>query len=73
MDIERNKMKVDMSSEAITNRLKTMEQLWELGVNLMQAKEISETALLSEKSLEKEWNDSRENEAWQHLNELSSY
>lgn len=59
-----------MSPEAVTNRLKTMEQLWELSVNLMQAKEISETALLSEKSLETEWNDSRENEAWQHLADI---
>lgn len=31
-----------MSPEAITNRLKTMEQLWELSINLMNAKEISE-------------------------------
>ena len=63
-------MKIDMSPEAITNRLKIMEQLWELSVNLMQAKEISETALLSEKSLAKDWNEPRENEAWQHLDEL---
>ncbi len=58
---------IDMSPEAVTNRLKMMEQLWELSVNLMQAREISETVLLSEKSLENDWNDSRENEAWRHL------
>ncbi|CAN5611291.1 hypothetical protein BH20ACI4_BH20ACI4_06020 [soil metagenome] len=30
-------MKIDMSPEAITNRLKTMEQLWELSVSLLKA------------------------------------
>lgn len=64
-------MKIDMSPEAITNRLKTMEQLWELSVNLMQAKEISETALLSEKSLEKDWNTLQEEKAWQHSADIS--
>jgi hypothetical protein len=34
--------------------------------------EISETALLSEKSLE-EWNSEEENLAWQHLAELPSF
>ncbi len=34
--------------------------------------EISETALLSEKSLE-EWNSEEENLAWQHLGELPSF
>ncbi len=63
-------MKVDMSPEAVTNRLQMMEQLWELSVNLMQAREISETALLSEKSLAKDWNNSRENEAWKHLKDI---
>lgn len=55
-----------MSSEAVTNRLKTMEQLWELSVNLVKAQEISETAGLSEKSLEKDWNNPRENKEWQN-------
>lgn len=64
-------MKTDMSPEAITNRLKTMEQLWELSVNLMQAKEISETALLNEKSLAKDWNSNEENTAWSHLTDVS--
>lgn len=50
-------MKIDMSPEAVTKRLKTMEQLWELSVNLMQAKEISETPLLSENSPEKDSDD----------------
>ncbi len=63
-------MKVDMSPEAVTNRLKIMEQLWELSINLMQAKEISETALLSEKSLAKDWNTAEENEAWKDLEKL---
>jgi hypothetical protein len=65
-------MKVDMSPEAVTNRLKVMEQLWELSINLMQAKEISETALLSEKSLAKDWNTTEENEAWKDLAELTA-
>ena len=34
--------------------------------------EISETALLSEAALAKEWNTSEEDEAWQHLDELPS-
>jgi hypothetical protein len=65
-------MKVDMSPEAVTNRLKVMEQLWELSINLMQAKEISETALLSEKSLAKDWNTAEENEAWKDLEKLQT-
>jgi hypothetical protein len=63
-------MKVDMSPEAITNRLKLMEQLWELSVNLIQAKEISETALQGDKSLEKDWNTAEEDEAWKDLEKL---
>ena len=63
-------MKIDMSPEAITSRLKIMEQLWELSVNLMQAREISETALLSEKSLAKDWGDSSNNEAWKDLESI---
>lgn len=35
--------------------------------------EISETALLSEKSLAETWNTKEEDEAWQHLNELPSF
>ena len=61
-----------MSSEAVTNRLKIMEQLWELSVNLMKAQEISETALVSEKSLEKDWNNSREDKVWKQLAEIPS-
>ncbi len=61
-----------MSPEAVTNRLKIMEQLWELSINLMQAKEISETAILSEKSLEKDWNTAEENEAWKDLEKLQT-
>lgn len=34
--------------------------------------EISETALLSEAALAKDWNTIEENEAWQHLQELPS-
>ncbi len=33
----------------------------------MLAMEISETALLSEKSFEKDWNNPQENKAWKHL------
>jgi hypothetical protein len=65
-------MIVDMSPEAVTNRLKIMEQLWELSINLMQAKEVSETALLSEKSLAKDWNTAAENEAWKDLEKLQT-
>lgn len=61
-------MKVDMSPEGVTNRLKMMEQLWELSISLMQAKEVSETAILSEKSLEKDWN--KEDEVWKDLENL---
>jgi len=64
-------MKVDMSPEAFTNRLKTMEQLWELSVNLMQAREISETALLSEKPFEKDRNAPRENKPCSDLANVS--
>ncbi len=34
--------------------------------------EISETALLSEAALAKDWNKAEEDEAWQHLDELPS-
>lgn len=33
-------MKVDMSSKAITNRLKQLEQLWVLSSKLVKAKKI---------------------------------
>jgi hypothetical protein len=33
-------MKVDMSPEAVTNRLKIMNQLWELSAQLSKAKKI---------------------------------
>ena len=56
-------MELDMSPEAITNRLKIMEQLWELSVNLMQAREISETNTRAEKPLEKKRNTLREQTA----------
>jgi len=35
---------IDMSPEAIANRLKIMEQLWELSVSLMQAKPLENDA-----------------------------
>lgn len=53
-------MKIDMSPEAITNRLKTMEQLWELSISLMNAeplesskKENSASILLKENKSER--------------------
>ena len=61
-------MKVDMSPEAVTNRLKTMEQLWELSVNLMQAREIPKN--LVSKSPEKDWNNLRANKSEQYLIEI---
>ena len=63
-------MKIDMSPEGVTNRLKMMEQLWELSINLMQSKEICETAILSEKSLGKDWNE--EKEVWKDLEDLET-
>ncbi len=63
-------MKIDMSPEGVTGRLKMMEQLWELSVSLMNAKEVSETAILSEKSLEKDWN--KEDEVWKDLENLET-
>jgi len=72
-------MKVDMSPQAVTARLKLLDQLWELSVNLMGAKraekpkiENSETALLSERSLAEDWNTPEENKAWRHLADLPS-
>lgn len=35
--------------------------------------EISETALLSEKSLAENWSTEEENEAWQHLRDIPSF
>ena len=71
-------MKVDMSPQAVTARLKLLDQLWELSVNLMRARpaeepiDNSETALLSERSLAEDWNTPDENNAWRHLADLPS-
>jgi len=71
-------MKVDMSPQAVTARLKLLDQLWELSVNLMRARpaeepiDNSETALLSERSLAEDWNTPEENKAWRHLTDLPS-
>jgi hypothetical protein len=71
-------MKVDMSPQAVTARLKLLDQLWELSVNLMRATpaeepiDNSETALLSERSLAGDWNTPEENKAWRHLADLPS-
>ena len=46
-------MKVDLSPEAVTNRLIMMEQLWELSVNLMNSQEVPEKSLSGEKFHEK--------------------
>ena len=35
-------MKVDMSPEAITNRLKLMNELWELSIKLSKSKKIKD-------------------------------
>ena len=64
-------MRTDMSPAAITARLKTLDELWELSVKLMRAKAPeSETALLAEKSLVEDWNSPEEAAAWRHLAEL---
>ena len=72
-------MKVDMSPQAVTARLKLLDQLWELSVKLMAANgheepdnRISETALLSERSLAEDWDAPEEDEAWKHLADLPS-
>ena len=72
-------MKVDMSPQAVTSRLKLLDQLWELSVKLVAAKrhdeqktKNSETELLSERSLAEDWNKPQEDEAWQHLSKLPS-
>ena len=72
-------MKVDMSPQAVTARLKLLDQLWELSVKLMAANgheepdnQISETALLSERSLAEDWDVPEEDEAWKHLADLPS-
>lgn len=41
--------KVDMSSEAITRRLKQVDQLRELSLSLIRAKKMSDTKKTSEK------------------------
>jgi len=53
MSVYENFEKIDMSPEAITNRLKIMEQLWELSINLMNAKEVSGMTLSSNNSFKK--------------------
>lgn len=64
-------MGVDMSAEAVNQRLKILEQLWELSVSLMAAKrEQNETASLSERSLAETWNTPEEGRGWRHLDEL---
>jgi hypothetical protein len=64
-------MSVDMSATAVTQRLKILGELWELGVSLMRAQHAeSDTAKLSEKSLAEPWNTSEEDRAWQHLADL---
>lgn len=42
--------KVDMSSEAITRRLKQTDQLRELSLSLMKAKKVSDEKLEKEKA-----------------------
>ena len=49
-------MSVDMSARAVTQRLKTLEELWELSVELMKAKrsgksEVEKGELREERSL----------------------
>ena len=62
--------KVAMSPEAVTNRLKKMEQLWELSVNLMQAHEIGEPAVPREKPFEVDRNSLGEHKARKHLENI---
>ena len=65
-------MSVDMSATAVTQRLKILEEMWELSVALMRAKPAdSETTLLSERSIGEHWNTPEEERAWQHLTELT--
>lgn len=53
-------MKVDMSAEAITNRLNLANELWELGVTLARSQEISDLEVLPGGIRGKDWNDSVE-------------
>jgi len=53
-------MKVDMSAEAITNRLNLANELWELGVTLARSQEISEFEALPIGIREKDWNENFE-------------
>ena len=48
--------KVDMSSEAITRRLRQTDQLRELSLSLMKAKEIPDEAVEKEKQSEEKIN-----------------
>jgi hypothetical protein len=48
--------KVDMSSEAITRRLRRTEQLRELSLSLMKAKKVSDEKAKKNKSIEKKIN-----------------
>lgn len=42
-------MKVDMSPEAITQRLRTMDEIWLLSIKLMKSKRVARHATLSKK------------------------
>lgn len=72
-------MKVDMSPQAVTARLKQLNELWELSVKLMAAKHHdepengnSEPALLSERSRTEDWDTPADDEAWRDLAGLPS-
>lgn len=41
--------KIDMSREAVTNRLKLMNQLWELSIKLSKSKKIKDKKVKKEK------------------------
>jgi|JI6StandDraft_1071083.scaffolds.fasta_scaffold1410071_1 hypothetical protein len=53
-------MKVDMSAEAITNRLNLANELWELGVTLARSQEISDSEVLHDGIRGKDWNENVE-------------
>ena len=57
-------MRVDMSPAAVTARLMLLDELWDLSVELLQAKHLpDDVTRLSETSLAESWNSPEEDEA----------
>lgn len=66
-------MRVDMSCAAVTDRLTLLGELWELSVELMQAKpQKREATVLSERSLPEHCDTPAEDDASQRQAELAT-